>query len=767
MASGKGQSNPSTSGDASEDHNEGQGYLWLGHWTPDMMAWDLAKRSKYLWEKFAQGLQAMGLDPLVTLGFKKTGSLLFGTSSKHALALQEKAEALCKGGVQAEFLNSAQLMDAEPQLHAGAKGSAVLTPDDCQIDANLAASYILGEIQKYSPSGRFQEFFYEPVMNFLWAGEVKGIQTNRREIYCNKKLVMAAGAWSGQLMQSIFDQLSLPHVLATKPRKSLNDSGVLAIQIDWNTVVNGISQMMAVAYQAPNEYKQELEKEKQLNAQLLKEKANLEIKLTQKDQLVQAKDLQLHTVEEQLKKAKQLCKDTEFQLLHVEQAKVMLYNQNQLLGRKLETRQKQLDLNEEQLTRAWKHKELIEQSIMNKYFLQTLQDISTPQGNITLKIANAQQWMHKVRIDLEDKAETFTQALVNEAVVSYLGDLDNKSDEEGDDDDQLTYIQIVEQIGDWWEKCEGLWKEWIRVINEIEHKKTVKEFRTVVGEFEAGMHAWKRHMQVLVKHTNALLQLHITASKIPEKQIDNLAFNEDTYREIGEILFEVLVKEPEVLEQTAVYRIIKKQTAAQAMEAATSSQPPVQPRERKLLDKDKDILERRVSRCSRSLLLRAASKKADSFAHLTVATLDGHLLVLEGISKIYLKHGLMEYAYKELLESLDGLGIASTVTVDAKGRVLLGSSRQFAGFDYNLEYDVMEIILKKAANYLPALASLHLSEALSAGSVRVGHRPSVPDGRPMIGEVAGLEGLLLATGHEGEGFFLVMFPQYHDFTSTA
>ncbi|MCO5575397.1 hypothetical protein L7F22_029198 [Adiantum nelumboides] len=36
--------------------------------------------------------------------------------------------------------------------------------------------------------------------------------------------------------------------------------------------------------------------------------------------------------------------------------------------------------------------------------------------------------------DLEDKAKTFTQALVNEAVVSYLGDLDNISDEEGDDD---------------------------------------------------------------------------------------------------------------------------------------------------------------------------------------------------------------------------------------------------------------------------------------------------------------------------------------------
>ncbi|MCO5552515.1 hypothetical protein L7F22_006027 [Adiantum nelumboides] len=133
----------------------------------------------------------------------------------------------------------------------------------------------------------------------------------------------------------------------------------------------------------------------------------------------------------------------------------------------------------------------------------------------------------------------------------------------------------------------------------------------------------------------------LVPSKILEKQIDNLASNEDTYnREIGEILFEarvkanqpepegwlatashchklararvtkgkktfyypqtkkwlpmtpyeqqVLVEEPEVLEQTPVYRIIKKQMATQAMEAGTNPQQPLQPRERKPPDKDKD-----------------------------------------------------------------------------------------------------------------------------------------------------------------------------------
>ncbi|MCO5547695.1 hypothetical protein L7F22_001146 [Adiantum nelumboides] len=63
--------------------------------------------------------------------------------------------------------------------------------------------------------------------------------------------------------------------------------------------------------------------------------------------------------------------------------------------------------------------------------------------------------------------------------------------------DQMTYIQIVKQIGEWWEKAEGLWKEWIAVIHEVEQKKTVKEFTAAVGEFKARMRAWKRHMHVL------------------------------------------------------------------------------------------------------------------------------------------------------------------------------------------------------------------------------------------------------------------------------
>ena len=50
-------------------------------------------------------------------------------------------------------------------------------------------------------------------------GHLVGVQTTRRAIYCRERVIMAAGAWSGELMKNAFEKLSLPYVLATKPRK--------------------------------------------------------------------------------------------------------------------------------------------------------------------------------------------------------------------------------------------------------------------------------------------------------------------------------------------------------------------------------------------------------------------------------------------------------------------------------------------------------------------------------------------------------------------
>ncbi|MCO5597980.1 hypothetical protein L7F22_052069 [Adiantum nelumboides] len=140
-------------------------------------------------------------------------------------------------------------------------------------------------------------------------------------------------------------------------------------------------------------------------------------------------------MEEQLSKAQQKLNEMELQLMNVQHAKVMIEDQNKQVSLKLDSKQKQTEIKEKQLTKSRRHKDLLKQIVMFKYLVQSLQDMSTLEGNITLKIADAQEWIHWVIADLEDKAETFTHALVNEALVSHLKNLENVDDEEEDGDE--------------------------------------------------------------------------------------------------------------------------------------------------------------------------------------------------------------------------------------------------------------------------------------------------------------------------------------------
>ena len=52
----------------------GQGYIWMVHKVPGSDKWDLAMRSRQLWEKFADDIEHQGVDPREVLGWKKTGT---------------------------------------------------------------------------------------------------------------------------------------------------------------------------------------------------------------------------------------------------------------------------------------------------------------------------------------------------------------------------------------------------------------------------------------------------------------------------------------------------------------------------------------------------------------------------------------------------------------------------------------------------------------------------------------------------------------------
>ncbi|MCO5586512.1 hypothetical protein L7F22_040452 [Adiantum nelumboides] len=73
---------------------------------------------------------------------------------------------------------------------------------------------------------------------------------------------------------------------------------------------------------------------------------------------------------------------------------------------------------------------------MEKVMVQSLQDIATQQGTITLEIVDAHEWINRVKTDLEDKTETFSKDLGNEVLASHFQGMDEEEQEDDDHDDE-------------------------------------------------------------------------------------------------------------------------------------------------------------------------------------------------------------------------------------------------------------------------------------------------------------------------------------------
>lgn len=85
----------------------------------------------------------------------------------------------------------------------------------------------------------------------------------------------------------------------------------------------------------------------------------------------------------------------------------------------------------------------------------------------------------------------------------------------------------------------------------------------------------------------------------------------------------------------------------------------------------------------------------------------------------------------------------------ADGRVVVGATREEGvGFDPRVTAGGVDEVLGAGLRLAPGLADATLEE------VRVGLRPGSPDGLPMVGEVPGVEGAYVATGHGPTGLTL-------------
>ncbi|KAJ4830452.1 hypothetical protein Tsubulata_036361 [Turnera subulata] len=174
--------------------------------------------------------------------------------------------------------------------------------------------------------------------------------------------------------------------------------------------------------------------------------------------------------------------------------------------------------------------------------------------------------------------------------------------------------------------------------------------------------------------------------------------------------------------------------------------------------------------CWSGSLMHDLLRGSDIVLDLPVKPRKGHLLVLENFSPFSLNHGLMEAGYVDHLpKTVDlknyasgmadqdqNLSVSMTATMDAVGNLLLGSSRQFAGFGTDMDESTVNHIWMRAGEFFPKLKALSLGDLPKDRHVRVGLRPYMPDGKPVIGPVPALMNVFIAAGHEGGGLSMAL-----------
>ncbi|MCB9880018.1 MAG: FAD-binding oxidoreductase [Planctomycetes bacterium] len=93
-------------------------------------------------------------------------------------------------------------------------------------------------------------------------------------------------------------------------------------------------------------------------------------------------------------------------------------------------------------------------------------------------------------------------------------------------------------------------------------------------------------------------------------------------------------------------------------------------------------------------------------------------------------------------------GHAVNMQPQTNGGCLIGSTRQFRGFDKTLNRELLHRSLLRARRYAPGIAAAPIVRTW------VGLRPYSTDGHPLIGPWPTIDGLWIAAGHEGLGISL-------------
>ncbi|MBE1553335.1 NAD(P)/FAD-dependent oxidoreductase [Sporosarcina limicola] len=93
-------------------------------------------------------------------------------------------------------------------------------------------------------------------------------------------------------------------------------------------------------------------------------------------------------------------------------------------------------------------------------------------------------------------------------------------------------------------------------------------------------------------------------------------------------------------------------------------------------------------------------------------------------------------------------GVALVFEPTESQNFLIGSSRQFTGFDTRVDHEVTKYIAKRAVRFYPKIADMTVIRTYA------GLRPWTEDHLPIISQVDQIPGFYIAAGHEGDGISL-------------
>ncbi|MBM3710496.1 MAG: FAD-binding oxidoreductase [Actinobacteria bacterium] len=124
----------------------------------------------------------------------------------------------------------------------------------------------------------------------------------------------------------------------------------------------------------------------------------------------------------------------------------------------------------------------------------------------------------------------------------------------------------------------------------------------------------------------------------------------------------------------------------------------------------------------------------------------GNLAVTEILPET-INHPIIDYDY--ICCKFD-LGRESGFTIEQtkSGNLLIGSTREFTGFESGFDFNKISGLLNRAVKIFPVLSNACIIRIFE------GFRPYSCDSKPFIGMIPGFTNLWIASGHEGDGIAL-------------